>query len=126
MARDHCFWKCGNANFLACLSFQSELANARNSNGSLEYGFTQNASKLIVTWKLFEGMNLAQGCLAVAVPQQSSASTPTAAALKAGAYFLWRFGVFLAANNLAHSYFPSLPIADSYEQHIAQNIAQDL
>jgi hypothetical protein len=38
------------------------------------------------------------------------------------AYFLFRFGVILAVNPMAHSLLPKLPMADSYEQNLAQHL----
>lgn len=52
----------------------------------------------------------------------ASASPNTPAVPAPPAYYLYRFGVLLAANDLAHRYFPSLPIADTYEQTSAQQI----
>ncbi len=39
------------------------------------------------------------------------------------AYCLHRFGVLLAANDLAHRLWPYLPLADANEQHLAQQMA---
>jgi hypothetical protein len=35
---------------------------------------------------------------------------------------LYRFGVLLALDNAEHSLRPNLPLADAYEQNIAQHI----
>jgi hypothetical protein len=35
---------------------------------------------------------------------------------------LFRFGVVLAANTVAHQLWPYLPVADAYEQGIAQRL----
>ena len=72
-----------------------------------------------LSWGFFAAKDRAAGCLGVAVPGDNTTSptTPTK-----GAYFLYRFGMLLAVNNKAHQYFPDLPLADAYEQGIAQQI----
>jgi hypothetical protein len=83
---------------------------------STSYASTDDASHTPISWTYYVGNNLANGCLGFVVPSTSPKALP--------AYFLYRFGVLLAANKLAHQYFPSLPMADVYEQSIAQSIAQ--
>ncbi|HEX6800445.1 MAG TPA: hypothetical protein VF116_22225 [Ktedonobacterales bacterium] len=39
------------------------------------------------------------------------------------AFVLYRFGVLLAANDLAHQIFPSLPLADALERALARSLA---
>ncbi|HZU66881.1 MAG TPA: hypothetical protein VFA09_06350 [Ktedonobacteraceae bacterium] len=75
-----------------------------------------------VNWHFVTGSNPAQGCLAVATLPSTNPVTPTSSRL-AGAYCLYRFGVLLAANNLAHRYWPQLPMADAYEQDLASHLA---
>jgi hypothetical protein len=41
-------------------------------------------------------------------------------------YFLYRFGVFLAANDVAHKYWPTMPFANASEQQLAQQLATTL
>lgn len=89
-------------------------ANAQELT-TASYGVTKQTPATTVTWKFAIGSNHAAGCLAVA----QSDSNPHAAS----AYFLYRFGVLLAANALAHSYFPDFPQADASEQSIALQIA---
>jgi hypothetical protein len=84
------------------------------------YTTTQDSSRTQVNWSYLTGHNLADGCVAAIVPQQQTippASTPPVA------YCLYRFGVLLAANTLAHRYWPDLPVADAYEQQLAQQVA---
>lgn len=103
-----------DTNYLACTSMQVLVSN------NTTYMTTQNASKTSVNWSFLAGQNVADGCVAVIVPQQQTvppASTPQVA------YCLYRFGVLLAANALAHRYWPDLPVADAYEQQIAQQVA---
>lgn len=69
-------------------------------------------------WDFAEGKNLATGCLGIVTLNQDY--TPTAH--QPVAYFLHHFGVILAANALAHRYYPFLPMADAYEQSSAQQI----
>jgi hypothetical protein len=75
-------------------------------------------------WQFASGPLPAAGCLAVGTPQQNAftTATPTTSPLLA-AYCLHRFGVFLAANNIAHRFWPDLPVADAYEQGLAQQLA---
>jgi hypothetical protein len=40
------------------------------------------------------------------------------------AYLLYRFGIILAANMTAHSYWPYLPVAGAYEQQLAAQVAK--
>ena len=42
------------------------------------------------------------------------------------AYCLLRFGVLLAVNDAAHHFWPNLPVADAYEQSLAQQLAQGI
>ncbi len=77
------------------------------------YTITHDGTGTNLDWQAFAGTNRAAGCLGVATPHQSQATT---------AYVLYRFGVLLAANAAAHRYFPALPVADSSEQVIAQQI----
>lgn len=74
------------------------------------------------TWQYVTGKVSAQGCLAIGVPHTVasliSSSTPPTSAL-----CLYRFGVYLAANAVAHHLWPSMPTADAYEQGIAQRLS---
>lgn len=70
-------------------------------------------------WKFAAGGILADGCVAEAILESASGATPVTPAH--GAYFLYRFGIILAANSAARdSDWPSLPVADAYEQALAQ------
>lgn len=88
------------------------------------YGNTQNSTHANVDWGYAVGSNEAQGCLAVVVPSPQQ-GTPTNFK-QPPAYFLYRFGVLYAANALAHSEFPNIPVADASGQSIAQSIAAKL
>ncbi len=84
-------------------------------NTLTRYGVTSGDGNIEIQWQYYMGHDPAAGCLAVVVPSNNPKASP--------AYFLYRFGVLLAANSLAHSYYPDLPVADAYEQGIAQSIA---
>jgi hypothetical protein len=66
-----------------------------------------------VDWKFTVGPNRADGCLATA--SKVGNAIPIA-------YGLHRFGIFYAVGTLAHRYWPSLPVVDSYEQGIARQL----
>ncbi len=76
-------------------------------------------------WNFVPDPTLATGCLVV-TNLAESAGTPTSASSPSSevAICLHRFGVLLAANALAHRLWPYLPLADAYEQGLAQELAQ--
>ncbi len=98
-------------------------ASISNQISPTTYGAT--ASGANVFWDFAVGTNEAAGCLGVVVLSPQSPQTPVNFKQPA-AYFLYRFGVLLAANPLAHSEFPGIPMANTYEQSIAQSIAAKL
>ncbi len=100
----------------ACASLNNLIS------ATTQYGVTGTGKN--VDWGFVTSTNEAQGCLAVVVPSPGQ-QTPTNFKQPA-AYFLYRFGVLLAANALAHSEFPNIPMADANEQSIAQGIAAKL
>ncbi len=73
-----------------------------------------------INWLYASNTNSASGCLAMATLGQGAVSPPPVA------YFLYRFGVFLAANDVAHKYWPTMPLADAYQQQLAQQLAATL
>src|SRR5205807_8325174 len=85
----------------ACVGMQNLLS-----------GIVPSASQV----RLASGSNPAAGCLAV-VPTTSTTST------SADAYYLERFGVLLAANDVAHKLQPRLALADEYGRNLAQQLA---
>ena len=108
---------------IACASIHSLVGAYTNyGTGASAFSATQGSNPTPVSWSYFSGTNEAQGCLGVVVLSQDATATPTNSRQPA-AYFLYRFGVLLAANALAHSEFPSVPVANAYELSIAQQIA---
>ena len=83
------------------------------SNTNL-FGTTASA----LQWNFAAGSVLADGCVAEATLESEPGATPLPN--KRGAYCLYRFGVILAVNTLAHSDWPYLPLADAYEQALTQ------
>ena len=71
------------------------------------------------------GHSLADGCVAVTtdLPLPGSTPTPSSPHMQT-AYLLYRFGIILAANMTAHSYWPYLPVAGAYEQQLAAQVAK--
>ncbi len=75
-------------------------------------------------WQYASGSVPAVGCIALGSPQPHPGTTPTPSSSQAAvAYCLHRFGVNLAANELAQRYWPYLPVADAREQLLAQQLA---
>lgn len=62
----------------------------------------------------------AEGCLlaVLLLPDNNPAPSPATTA-----YFLYRFGLYQAANGLAHRLWPQLPQADAYGRSLAQKMA---
>jgi len=85
----------------ACVGMQNLLS-----------GIVPSASRV----RFASGSNPAAGCLAV-VPHTSTTST------SADAYYLERFGVLLAANDVAHKLHPQLPLIDEYERKLVEQLA---
>jgi len=79
---------------------------------------TLDGQSTAVNFQYFAGTNAANGCLVKAIPAQSSAAPV--------GYLLYRFGVLLAVNSAAHRYWPGLPMADAYEQGIAQPLMRGM
>lgn len=69
------------------------------------------------------GANAGSGCL-IKVPLYNQKRKPIPSAPEA--QLLYRFGVLLAANAATHGYWPNLPVADAYEQHLAQQLGAQL
>lgn len=109
----------------ACTSIHN-LVNATDAPGNASYGrvlygTTQSSPAINVDWGFAIGTNEAAGCLGVVVPAPDNEQMPVNFK-QPRAYFLYRFGTLLAVNSLAHKDFPRVPMADAYEQGIAQSI----
>ncbi len=80
-------------------------------------------SNMLIQWEFASGSNNAVGCLAEAFPLSAFLSTPAPTFNpKPLAFCVYRFGIFLAVDNAAHRYWPSLPLADASEQSIARRL----
>lgn len=97
----------------ACTTAENTTAG-NQSFSSISVGGTSQ----MINWQFAVGSNRAAGCLAAATLQPANPTTP-ATSHGPVAYCLYRFGILLAANALAHRYWPQLPIADAYEQSVA-------
>ncbi len=76
-----------------------------------------NAQDAQTSINAIRGTSLADGCLIEFKLQTGGLATPTSSP---PAYILQRFGVLLAVNGAAHTLFPFLPIASTYEKQLAQ------
>lgn len=82
---------------------------------------------IYLQWQFASDGVLAAGCVGVGSPAQPLGITPTPTQTPSIlAYCLQRFGVLLAANDVAHRIWPNLPLADAYEQRLAQQLAASL
>lgn len=101
---------------------------ANNLVTQTEYGVYSNISPPSISngsvgWDTTYGANLAAGCLLNAIAQvpQNNPATPVPSP-PPFAHCLYRFGVLVALDSAAHSLWPTLPLADAYEQGIARSI----
>jgi hypothetical protein len=107
----------GSFSYPACQPVASNLNQLGTS------GYILNNPQASLQWSYFDDIVPADGCLAIAQPVNGFTTTPTPTTSSAQtAYILYRFGVILAANTLAHQYFPYLPMADTFEQHLAMRM----
>lgn len=78
---------------------------------------------LYLQWQYASGVVPASGCLGVGLSRQDTGSVKSTINTPPGlAYCLLRFGVLLAVNAEAHHFWPHLPLADAYEQSLAQQL----
>ncbi|MEO8972550.1 MAG: hypothetical protein ABI406_13230 [Ktedonobacteraceae bacterium] len=98
-------------NPLACLAANDELYEIPPPVGIKGFGFSATPATAP-----------AAGCLEIV---QSTAASPSSSVPVSPlqAFCLYRFGIMLAANALAHRYWPSIPIANPYEQALAKQLA---
>jgi len=82
------------------------------------YSFASGDFSKQVNWQFASTPNLATGCLVLATVAQNTGDTAPPVAI-----CLYRFGVLLAVNNVAHLYWPLMPLANTFEQSLALHIA---
>ncbi len=100
----------GGFNTLACLAANNEFTEIPPPIGLNSFGFSQASTKVS-----------ALGCVEIV---QATAANPSSSvpASPPQALCLYRFGVMLAANALAHRYWPHMPVATAYEQSLAKRL----
>ena len=94
-----------------CDTAQRKAANSSFLGGTFESSFSG------MTWKSISLPDTVS-CLNVVTMPQSLTSVEA----QPYALCLYRFGIFLAANQLAHTYWPHMQVATVEEQHIAQQV----
>ena len=99
-----------------CMSAETEVQIDSTLNGAQLKNF-------LVSWKFISGTNPAAGCVAVATPNLSGLLITPPPSYHVAAICLQRFGELLAANDVAHRLWPTMPVADAYEQQLAQKLA---
>ena len=99
-----------------CTAAETEVQIDSTLNGAQLKNF-------LVSWKYISGATPAAGCVAVATPNLSGLLITPPPSYHVAALCLQRFGVLLAANDVAHRLWPTMPVADAYEQQLAQRMA---
>jgi hypothetical protein len=97
-------------------------ASALDDISSLGGYYSATGGSELVDLRFGSGPNSADGgmgCLVVETPHIDSPSSSSFPVI----LLLHRFGIILAANDAAHRYPPFLPLADTYEQKLAQQLA---
>ncbi len=98
-------------------------ASAIGDARALANNFVINGMSIQVLQQSVSGADLAAGCVVVITPGDAVGLPPTSTlSPPLRAFCLHRFGVLLAANDLAHRQWPYLPLASTYEQHLAQQL----
>ncbi len=98
------------------LQFNVPCNTALNTVRSVLLPLSAKQTHSSIDWLYTSAANAATGCLAVATLDQGKVSPAPIA------FFLYRFGVFLAANDIAHKYWPTMPLANDYEQQLAKQL----
>jgi hypothetical protein len=94
---------------------------------ALAGAFVINNLPVQVQKRSLSGANPATGCVLVITPERvPGGRLPSTATKPLTAFCLHRFGVLLAANDVAHRQWPYLPLADSYEQGLAYKLATEI
>ncbi len=102
-------------NDLACISAEDNFQKVLVSS-------TSSLSSSFAALEFASGSLPAAGCLVI-VQQLLPVGTTPSSSTSTTAYCLYRFGLFLAVNDLAHRLWPQLPVANSYERSLAQHWA---
>jgi len=98
--------------------------SAKGDAQALAGTFVINKLPLQFKEQSVSGANPAAGCVVVITPGRVPGPRPSSTIVQPlAAYCLHRFGVLLAANDLAHRQWPFLPLADAYEQALAFQLA---
>lgn len=105
-----------DGNLISCITTENNAAqnlyrHIPKSLGDIAFQFVANSTP-------------ADGCLLVLFLQSNTQVPPSSTT--PAAYFLYRFGLYLAANDMAHHLWPELPLADTYERGLAQHMATSL
>jgi hypothetical protein len=70
--------------------------------------------------QFYTGRVHAAGCLVlINLGSDSSNTSPSSQSV---AYCLYRFGVFVAVNDVAHKFWPDMRLADTYERELAHQM----
>jgi hypothetical protein len=101
----------GGFNTLACLAANGEFDQVSPPVGINGFGFSPTSTAVP-----------ALGCVEIVQSIVGAPASP-AHASSSHALCLYRFGVMLAVNALARHYWPHMPVANTYEQSLARQIA---
>lgn len=105
------------------LPFGNPLCAAAETEVQIDSSLSAAELKnFVVSWKYISGPTPATGCVAVATPNLSGLLITPPPSYHVAAYCLQRFGVLLAANDVAHRLWPTMPVADAYEQQLARKL----
>jgi hypothetical protein len=100
---------------------------AQNVVGILQPPADTFGEPLYLQWQYASGLVPASGCLGVGLSRLDTGSVKSTIDTPPGlAYCMLRFGVLLAVNAEAHRFWPGLPLADAYEQSLAQQLVTSI
>jgi hypothetical protein len=94
-------------------------AVANNMLGDLLITMPPDSRPSGYAWSQFAAAPDSAGCLLTAAQTVDAFNNPVGPT----AFVLYRFGALLAANDLAHQLFPTLPLADAQERALARSLA---
>ncbi len=78
----------------------------------------ENEAQATANWSIVAVSKATAGCLGIATLYSSQVTHPP----QTPALFLFRFGVLLAINDIAHRYWPEVQLAGPYAQQLAQQL----